>query len=242
MPPYGPLDEAIVGQIINGTDYIDSAIVADAAGITNGAPAFAAVGEDNKVFPAKTDGLTFVLSAAFVASNNIAGSVNGTAYSVNFRTDDATTFQDLVDAFNALHDTIASGNFATRTITITNTASGAASASGTVTGGASQATVTVTTSAGMVLLGVVGFKHREYNGTNFAKYQSAVGVLRIGLVWVKVGPKVLSGQQAYWDATNKVFTNVSSGNIATPWYFRSTAAAGALAKLDVTKTVAATGA
>lgn len=242
MPAYGALDPAIPGQVINGTDFIDSAIVADAAGIGYGAPAFAAAGEDNKVFPAKTDGLTFVLSAAFVASNNIAGSVNGTAYSVNFATDDATTFQNLVNAFNLLPDTIASGNYATRTITITNTSTGVAAASGTVTGGASQATVTVTTSAGMSLLGVTCFKHLEYAGTNSAKYKAAVGVLRVGLLWVKNGPLVQSGQQAYWDASNKVFTNVSSGNIATPWYFRSSSAASGLVKLDVTKTVAATGA
>ena len=127
-------------------------------------------------------------------------------------------------------------------ISITNTAAGAASATGTVTGGASQATVTVTTSADTSLMGVAVFSHREYAGTNSAKFQATVGVLRIGRIWVKIGPAVQSGQQAYWDATNLVFTNVSSGNIVTPWYFRSTEAAGTVAILDVTKTLAATGA
>lgn len=243
MPAYGALDVAVPGQLINGEDFIDSLVVADADGIAFGAPVFVANGEDGKAFPAKTDALSFVLSAAFVTANTIAGTVNGTAYSVNFDTDDATTFAALVTALNALPGTIAVGDFAIRTITITNTATGAASASGTVTGGASQATVTVTTSANVSLLGVAVFSHREYAGASLAKYQTSLSVVRVGRIWVKTGPVVLSGQRAYWDATNKVFTNVSSGNVATPWYFRTTtAAASSVAILDVTKPVAATGA
>lgn len=240
MPAYGALDPAIAGQLINGTDFIDSLKVADASGIAYGAPVFAANGQDGLAFNAKADVLSFVLSAAFVASNTIAGNVNGQAYSVAYATSDAATFTALVAAFNALTGTKAVGDFATRTITITY-AGASASASGTVTGGASQATVTVTTSATVSLLGVAVHSHTSYASVAKADFQAAVGVLRIGLIWVKAGASVLSEQRAYWDATNGVFTNVSSGNLATPWYFKSSGASGELVILDVTKPIAATG-
>lgn len=240
MPAYGALDEAILGLLINGEDFIDSFKVADASGIAYGAAVFAANGQDGLAFNAKADVLSFVLSAAFVTGNTIAGNVNGQAYSVAFATDDATTFANLVKAFNALTGTVAVGDYASRTITITYSGA-SASASGTVTGGASQATVTVTTSATVSLLGVAVHSHTDYAGVAKADYKAAVGVLRIGKVWVKVGAAVLSEQRAYWDATNGVFTNVSSGNLATPWYFKSSGAANALVILDVTKPIAATG-
>ena len=240
MPAYGALDAAILGQIINGNDFVDSYKVADAAGIGYGSPVFAANGQDGLAFNAKADVLSFVLSAAFVTGNTIAGNVNGQAYSVAYATSDAATFAALVAAFNALTDTKAVGDFATRTITITYEGA-SASASGTVTGGASQATVTVTTSATVSLLGVAVHSHTSYASTAKAEFQGAVGVLRIGQIWVKAGVAVLSEQRAYWDATNKVFTNVSSGNIATPWYFKSSGAAADLVIIDVTKPIAATG-
>jgi hypothetical protein len=235
MPAYGKLDRGFPGLLINGEDFIDgTVVVADTAGIAFGAPVFVAKGVDDQGFNAKADSLSFVLSAAFVTSNTIAGTVNGTAYSVAFATDDATTFANLVVALNLLPNTVAAGNFATRTITITNKAA-SASASGTVTGGASQATVTVTTSAAVLLLGVCVHSHREYAGQALAEYQSVVNVLRIGKLQVLVGAAVFSGDAAYWDATNSVWTNVSSGNLATAYRFRTSAASGGLADLDVMK-------
>jgi hypothetical protein len=240
MPAYGALDPAILGQLINGNDFVDSAVVADASGIGYGSAVFEANGQPGLAFNAKSDVLSFVLSAAFITGNTIAGNVNGQAYSVPFATDDATTFANLVKALNLLTGTRAVGDFAIRTITITY-AGATASASGTVTGGASQATVTVTTSATVSLLGVAVHSHTAYAGVAKADFQAAVGVLRIGLIWVKAGAAVLSQERAYWDPTNLVFTNVSSGNIVTPWYFRASGAANDLVILDVTKPIAATG-
>lgn len=235
MPAYGKLDRGFAGLLINGEDYIDgTVVVGDTAGIGFGNPVFVAKGIDDTGFNAKADSLSFVLSAAFVTGNTIAGTVNGTAYSVPFATDDATTFANLVTALNALPNTLAAGNYATRTITITNKAA-SASASGTVTGGASQATVTVTTSAAVLLLGVSVHSHREYIGQALAEYQSVVNVLRSGKVQVAVNAAVYSGDAAYWDATNGFWTNVSSGNLATPYRFRTSAASGGLADLDVMK-------
>jgi hypothetical protein len=235
MPAYGKLDRGFAGLLINGEDYIDgTVVVGDTAGIAFGAPVFVANGIDDTGFNAKADSLSFVLSAAFVTGNTIAGTVNGSSYSVAFTTDDATTFAALVTALNALTNTLASGNFATRTITITNKAA-SASATGTVTGGSSQATVTVTTSASVLLLGVAVHTHREYIGQALSEYQSVVNVLRSGKVQVAVNAAVHSGDAAYWDATNGYWTNVSGGNLATPYRFRTSAASGGLADLDCMK-------
>jgi hypothetical protein len=235
MPAYGKIDRGYAGLIINGEDFVDGTlVVGDTAGIAFGAPVFQASGIDGLAFNAKADVLKFVLSAAFVTSNVIAGTVNGTAYSVSFTTDDATTFAALVTALNALSLTTASGNYATRTITIT-TSGTTASASGTVTGGASRATVTVTTSSSAALRGVAVHTHREYAGVALVDYQQAVNILRQGKVQVAVNAAVLALDQAYWDYTNGYWTNVSSGNLATPYRFASSAASGGLADLDVTK-------
>lgn len=235
MPAYGKLDRGFAGLLINGEDFIDgTVVVGDTAGIGFGNPVFVAKGIDDTGYNAKADSLSFVLSAAFVTGNTIAGTVNGSAYSVPFATDDATTFANLVTALNALTNTVAAGNFATRTITITNKAA-SASASGTVTGGASQATVTVTTSAAVLLLGVAVHSHREYAGQALAEYQSLVNVLRHGKIQVAVNAPVYSGDAAYWDATNGFWTNVSSGNLATAYRFRTSAPSGGLADLDVPK-------
>ena len=245
---YGYMQKAVVGLPVTGEDFIDSLICGDLAGIGFGAPVFVAEGEDNLAFNAKADVLSFVLSAAFVTGNTIAGSVNGAAYSVPFNTSDLQTFTDLVTAFNSIVGTVAVGQFATRTITI-STYGTVASASGTVTGGASQATVTVTGSALVHLIGVTIRTAKEYapytqNGQTFnggAVYNKGetVGALRIGKVWVGVNAPVLAHQPAYWDATNLAWTNVASGNFQTPYYFRTSAATGELALLDVTKSPAA---
>jgi hypothetical protein len=234
MPAYGKMDRGFAGLLISGEDFIDgTCVVGDTAGIAFGAPVFVAKGIDDYGFNAKADSLSFVLSAAFVTANVIAGTVNGSAYSVPFATDDATTFANLVAALNLLTNTVAAGNFATRTITITNKAA-AASATGTVTSGASQATVTVTTSAAVLLLGVAVHSHREYAGQALAEYQSVVNVLREGKLQVVVNAAVLSGDAAYWDAAG-YWTNVSGGNLATAYRFRTSAASGGLADLDVMK-------
>lgn len=238
MPQYGSIDAALEGLLVTGEDFIDTGICGDTAGIGFGKPVFAAEGLDNLVFNAKADVLTFVLSAAFVTGNTIAGSVNGTAYSVAFAADDATTFANLVAAINLIPGTVAVGVFAARTIVIT-TAGTSASASGTVTGGASQATVTVTASAAAHLVGVSIRTAKEYAGSGQYFKGEAVGFVRIGKVWVTVGAAVLSSQPAFLDASTGAWTNVSSGNVATPYYFRTSASAGGLALLDVTKSPAA---
>ena len=238
MPAYGGLDPAYAGLLINGEDFIDSGVCQDAAGLGYGVPVFAAEGDDNQVFNAKSDVLQFVLSAAFVTGNTIAGTVNGVAYSVPFATSDAATFAALVTALNTNPVTDASGNFATRTITIATTGT-TASATGTVTGGASQATVTVNTSTGYHLLGVSIHTHKEYAGVGQYNFQDVVGILRIGQVWVAVEVLVQSNQAAYWNPATGFWSNVAGGNFQTPYYFRKSAAAGGYAILDVTKSPAA---
>jgi hypothetical protein len=73
--------------------------------------------------------VTLTFNAAFVASNVIAGSVNGQSYSVPFATSDTATFAALVTAFNALTGTQAvavngSQTYATRSIKMLSSAAG----------------------------------------------------------------------------------------------------------------------
>lgn len=83
---------------------------------------------------------TLKFSAAFVASNVIAGSAGGQAYSVTYATSDAATFTALVSALGALTGVTAVGDYASRTITLELPVATLTCA---VTGGASQATATV---------------------------------------------------------------------------------------------------
>lgn len=73
--------------------------------------------------------VTLTFGAAFVAANNIAGTVNGQAYSVTYATSDAATFLALAAAIGALTGTVAvanvpGGTYATRSITIFSSVAG----------------------------------------------------------------------------------------------------------------------
>lgn len=93
--------------------------------------------------------------------------------------------------------------------------------------------------SGLILQGVAVHTHKEYAGSGLYAQGDVVGVLNQGAIQVLVGAAVQATERAYWDSTNKVWTNVSSGNVATPYRFRTSAASGAIADLDVVKGAAA---
>lgn len=96
--------------------------------------------------------------------------------------------------------------------------------------------------AGRHLLGVSIRTAKEYAGSGQYFKGDAVGVVRVGKVWVTAGAAVLANQPAFLDATTLAWTNVATSNVATPYYFRTSASAGGLVLLDVTKGPAALGA
>lgn len=152
MPAYGLHDAAVVGQVINIADMVDSKIAQDAAGIAFGAPVFVKKGEDRNAYNTSTGG--------------------GTRY----------------------------------------------------------------------LLGVAILSQKEYAGAAKYNQYDAVNVLRLGRLWVLTGNVTIqNGDAAYWDATNSVWTNVSTSNFQTPYYFRSSTSSGGLAELDVMPGIAVAG-
>ena len=64
----------------------------------------------------------------------------------------------------------------------------------------------------------------------YPQYEN-VGIMTQGVIWVTAGAAVADGDQAYVTAGG-VLTNVSTSNVILPgWFFDTTAASGALAKL-----------
>ena len=93
--------------------------------------------------------------------------------------------------------------------------------------------------SGRHLLGVTIRTAKEYAGSGKYFQGESVGVLREGKVWVIAGAAVQAHQPVFLDAATGAFTNVSTSNVATPYYFRTSAASGALVLIDVTRSPAA---
>ena len=134
------------------------------------------------------------------------------------------TGEDFIDS--ALAQDVAGIGFGKPAFVLEDDASGVYSANG----------------AGRHLLGVTIRTAKEYAGSGQYFKGDAVGVVRVGKVWVTAGAAVLANQPAYLDATTLAWTNVATSNVATPYYFRTSASAGGLVLLDVTKGSAALGA
>ena len=97
--------------------------------------------------------IDLVFDAALVASNNIAGTVNGTAISVNYATSNADTLTAIAAAIEALPEVDTAVSDGTDTITITfEDEYVPAVGTFTVTGGVSQAEVTATVDTAAVTI------------------------------------------------------------------------------------------
>lgn len=89
------------------------------------------------------------------------------------------------------------------------------------------------------LRGVAVHTHKDYAGSGKYNQYDAVGVLRSGRLFVPAASTVTANVAAYWDATNNVWTNVTTGGtFQTPYFFRTNYNNG-LAELDVMKSPAA---
>ncbi|MBT8490919.1 MAG: hypothetical protein KJN62_07715, partial [Deltaproteobacteria bacterium] len=115
----------------------------------------------------------------------------------------------------------------------------AVTASAVTTLGGSQGTWTQARLSNDVFRGIAIHQHVEKTAAGVAQYAAndAVSVGRKCLVWVPVHVNVTIDETAYVnvqvDGYEGQFTNVSSNNITTGGTFRSSALAGALAKLEI---------
>lgn len=190
---------------------------------------------DSVVLP-KNDNATLLFDADFVTSNTIDLKVNGVAIAqVTFATDHDTTAGLVRDAIAALTgvtcilDPLDANN---RTFLIETDGVIIAVTDVVVAAGASQAGSTVTLSADDVFRGISLHVNNEAG-----KYliTDMVSVGRKVIAIVETGVAVVADEAAYVDLSGAIgkFTNVSTNNMATGGFFRSTVAAAGLAALQI---------
>lgn len=232
---YGAHEKALAGMKFG----LESAVVTGLAQapINFGAPVYASLGEENRVGPLVNDKATLGFSADFGASNVVAGTVTidgGTAvnYAVTYATSHAATFAALVAALDAIPGIeVVSSDASARSIVLS--ANGLLLAvTGAVTGG-SAVTVTVTAGTEMVLRGVaLRTAKAPLNGVARYEIKDPVNILTSGQVWVQTNDAVVAHKRAYLTSTG-AWTDESSGNTATPYYFRSNTSAAGLARIEL---------
>ena len=182
---------------------------------------------------------TLSIDADLVTSNSTIATVNGNdTAAVVFDTDHATTMALIATAIAAL-DGVLSATYAGsgRDIVIVGD-NVAVTASAVTTLGASQGTWTQDQESNDVFRGVSLHQHVEKTSAGVAQYAAndTVSVLRKGVIWVLCNTEVNQDAAAYVNvqiaASAGQFTEVSSGNLLAG-VFRSGAAAGALAKVEL---------
>lgn len=199
MGAYGEMAEKIAGGLYGLKHGVDSFLAGEA--IDFGLPLFGNKGEDKKCYLYHDDRSKAAFDADFVASNVIAGTLNGVAYSVNFDTDQLTTINALITALLVIAPT---GAVITLDATDVNNRTILIDINGvdvvftaTVTGGASQAVATMTVSSRQVFVGVAGFKHKESFGVAKYELKDMVNVVKEGDIIVPVAEAVLSQNGAF---------------------------------------------
>ena len=238
MSEYGTLDKALPGLLYGIESDVRSG--AANAAIDFGAPVFIDVGEDVKVRPFVKDETIVTYDADFVASNSIAASVNGVAITpVVYATSHAATFAALVAALDALSGVdIVSSNATTRVIRL-RTKGTTLTFTSTVTLGASQAVATQQASTSY-LFGGVALRTAKNLVSGVARYEAKdpVNVLQEGTVWVTTADAV-SSQKAVYLTSAGAWTDEVTGNILTPYTFRTSTTGAGLAVIEVSSAIAA---
>ncbi|MDR2484257.1 MAG: hypothetical protein LBD55_02545 [Treponema sp.] len=239
---YGDLGKAIAGQKFGLHDETETLVAGE--NIYPGDPVFQNVGDEEVGYGAHISGVTLTASAALVAGNNVALTINGVSLEVAFSESSPETFRKIVDAINLSEDLRGIGITAFQVegnplkfslsgpgVTITGTA--------TVTGGASQATFSSATYTAARFRGVARHMELSYReGTGFYPAGVAVNVLTQGQITVPVAdaanPDNLKPAYVILTGANAgKFTDESSGNYDCGCYFRSARIEGNLALIEV---------
>lgn len=230
MTAYGNMDRGFAGMPQGLEKDVFSRLAA--AQVEFGAPVFLQEGNDDSAFPFIADQALITYDADFVASNSIAATVNGVAITpVVYATSHAATFAAVVAAIDGLTDvSVVSSDSTARTILVETTGVTTVATS-VVTLGTSQAGVTVGFATSRELGGVA--QSTQKTPAYYAQYD-AINIMREGTILVAVPVAVDSQQLAYLTSAG-VWTNVSSGNVATNYKFRSSTSGAGLADLEVIK-------
>lgn len=233
---YGKLDKALAGQKFGLDSQVATGVAQAAIGF--GAPVYASYGEENKVGPLVNDKATLVFSADFGASNVLAGTIaiNGAtavAYaSVTYATSHAATFAAAVASLAAVPGVeVVSSDATSRTIVLS--ANGLSLVVVAAVTGGSAVTITNTAGTEMTLRGVA-LRTAKNSVAGVTRYEvgDPVNILTSGQVYVPTADAVVAHKRAYLTSAG-AWSDESSGNTATPYYFRSNTAGADLARLEL---------
>lgn len=228
---------------------IESGILQDSKDEMGGFPVYAVVGQPGKVWatkPASAEAVARVVEVTVggtVAENDkFSVTVAGTKYEVTADSDDiasdvAGKLATAIDA-NANYGASASSG----KVTITASTAGAArnsdqfvvdktSTAGTIA--KNEKTAGADAVEGGTFIGIASFTTADCMHLGYGQGDQ-VNVLKKGRVWVKVSGEVLAGQAAYINnSSGKITASSSSATAITGGVFKSNAADGRLAKLEI---------
>lgn len=228
---------------------IESGSLQDTKDEMGGFPVYSVQGQPGKVWatkPASADAVARVVEVTIggtvAQSDKFSVTIAGTKYEVT-----ASSGDDAGDVATALATAVAADDnygatASTGKVTITATVAGAArnadqfvvdktSTNGTIT--KNEKTAGADAVAGGTFLGIASFTTADCMHLGYGQ-GDMVNVLKKGRVWVKVAGEVLAGQAAYINnSSGKITANSSSATGITGGVFKSNAADGKLAQLEI---------
>jgi hypothetical protein len=228
---------------------IESGILQDTKDEMGGFPVYSVAGQPGKVWAAKPESADAVarvvevtIGGTVAQSDKFSVTIAGTKYEVT-----AGSGDDAADVATALATAVsANANYGASAssgkVTITASTAGAArnadqfvvdktSTSGTIA--KNEKTAGADAVAGGTFLGIASFTTADCMHLGYGKGDQ-VNVLKKGRVWVKVSGEVLAGQAAYINnSSGKITASSSSATAITGGVFKSNAADGRLAQLEI---------
>jgi len=228
---------------------IESGLLQDTKDEMGGFPVYSVVGNPGKVWatkPASAEAVARVVEVTIggtvAQSDKFSVTIAGTKYEVT-----AGSGDDAADVATALATAVsADDNYgasaSTGKVTITASTAGAArnadqfvvdktSTNGTIT--KNEKTAGADAVAGGTFLGIASFTTADCMHLGYGQGDQ-VNVLKKGRVWVKVSGEVLAGQAAYVNnSSGKITASSSSATAITGGVFKSNAADGKLAQLEI---------
>ena len=244
MSQYGNMDLGFPGMVTDGTAVeVDTRLAVEE--IAFGAPVFVAKGLDDlgyAVSPAAADAVARIVDVTPTIGTAASGTVTLSIGAKTFTatTTSGSTVATVIDSLVAAVNADATAGFTavdgTTKLTLTAAVAGVNTTTIAVTPGTSGFTFVVaqTTAGSAAIVAYELFGVARATQKELGKYSvtDAVNVLRSGPILVLVGKAVQSGTLAYWDATNKYWTDSASGTTASSWKFRSTTTAAGIASLE----------
>lgn len=251
MGAYDYMDSAIAGLKNGLAGRVEGGwVCAEPLGIPYGYPVFGHLGNDKSVYSYKNDVAKIVYSADFIASNSAVITVDGVAITATvYATDHDAQIAAMVVKLNALagiEAVLDPADTDSRTILIQKKTKSFVTndVTSVITGGSSVPTVAVTYGSSQVFLGVSLFVQKAPSlgvttNQGYEQYES-VAVMADGEIWVPVSAAVKANNEAYVSTSGAGIAKFAASGLAVSARYKSNAASGALAILNVSGQTEAT--